>query len=542
MPAPSIHANTGAFAYGGSGAASATVAGVPGYLVVHVCGRGTAAISTPTANGVSMTPLYAEQTVGVVDWRVRAYGIAVTATGSITVSCGVAGDANSKHFGALMWKDVDSTTPIRNILYTAGNGSSFSISPTSSAGNTIGLQSSNNDGAFPVPTGSTWSSIDPMSGGDGYQHAGYATGGTATLTGTQNYYWQFTTYEMVAASGGDTTPPTLTSPTGTATGSTTATGTVSTDEGNGTLYRLASTNATETAATVKAAALTQAVSATGVQNVSFTGLSPGTTYYAHYVHADTAGNDSLVADSPTSFTTSSAVSIDTPTRSTPTATTVAPGFTTNAGSGTARGIVIQSATQPATPSVAQVKAGQNAAGTAVGVTALTNLSITSAGAKTFSPATVTTGLTYWPFAVHTDGSGNDSAVLVGLPHYPGTGRPVADVSVSGWTVTGAASGSAALSEDAPGSDAEYITSPALSGTPSAAIFTLDKTYPAGTYGIKVRASSTAGTATLRLKLYDSAGTLLGTSADQVITTTPTVYTLNVTIAGTAARAGVEVQA
>lgn len=110
-------------------------------------------------------------------------------------------------------------------------------------------------------------------------------------------------HEYAAA---DATAPTLTSPTGTQTGSTTASGTVSTDEGNGTLYYLASTNATETAATVKAAS-SQAVSGTGSQSVSFTGLTASTTYYAHYCHRDAAGNDSTVANS-TSFTTAAAAS------------------------------------------------------------------------------------------------------------------------------------------------------------------------------------------------------------------------------------------
>lgn len=105
----------------------------------------------------------------------------------------------------------------------------------------------------------------------------------------------------VVAASADTTAPTLTSPTGTQTGSTTASGTVTTDEANGTLYFLASTNATETAATVKAAS-SQAVSATGSQAVSFTGLTASTTYYAHYCHRDAAGNDSTVANSA-SFTT-----------------------------------------------------------------------------------------------------------------------------------------------------------------------------------------------------------------------------------------------
>lgn len=113
-----------------------------------------------------------------------------------------------------------------------------------------------------------------------------------------------------SSSGGTTTPadttaPTLSSPTATQTGQTTATGTVSTNEANGTLYRYASANATETVPTIEAANLTSTVTATGTQNVSFTGLTAGTTYYAHYVHRDAAGNYSAVANSA-GFTTAAA--------------------------------------------------------------------------------------------------------------------------------------------------------------------------------------------------------------------------------------------
>lgn len=100
----------------------------------------------------------------------------------------------------------------------------------------------------------------------------------------------------------DVTAPTLSSPTGTETGAHTADGSVSTDEGNGTLYYYASTNSSETAATIKANGDSQAVSATGVQNVSFTALAASTTYYAHYVHDDAAANESNVVSSA-GFTT-----------------------------------------------------------------------------------------------------------------------------------------------------------------------------------------------------------------------------------------------
>lgn len=94
----------------------------------------------------------------------------------------------------------------------------------------------------------------------------------------------------------DTTAPTLTSPTATATGTTTAVGAVSTNEASGTLYWLASTNATETVATVKAGS-SQAVTTTGSQAVSVTGLIASSSYRLHFVHRDAAGNDSAVASS-----------------------------------------------------------------------------------------------------------------------------------------------------------------------------------------------------------------------------------------------------
>ena len=99
----------------------------------------------------------------------------------------------------------------------------------------------------------------------------------------------------------DVTAPVLSSPTGTETGATTASGTVTTDEGNGTLYFIATENATETAGTIKAGS-SQAVTGTGSQAVSVSGLTPETTYYLHYVHDDASSNESNVVNS-SSFTT-----------------------------------------------------------------------------------------------------------------------------------------------------------------------------------------------------------------------------------------------
>ena len=105
--------------------------------------------------------------------------------------------------------------------------------------------------------------------------------------------------------------PILSSPTAAKSGATTATGSVVTDELNGTLYFLVNQSATPpSAATIIATGENQVV--TGLtENVTITGLSPETTYYIHYVQKDAALNESNVVSS-TSFTTdaSGAVVLD----------------------------------------------------------------------------------------------------------------------------------------------------------------------------------------------------------------------------------------
>ena len=101
----------------------------------------------------------------------------------------------------------------------------------------------------------------------------------------------------------DTTAPVLSLPTGVQTGSTTGSGTVTTDEA-GTLYFWATENATETAAAIKASGDSQAA-AIGVNNVVFTGLTAETAYYAHYVEDDASSNESNVVTSTPAFTTTS---------------------------------------------------------------------------------------------------------------------------------------------------------------------------------------------------------------------------------------------
>ncbi len=124
--------------------------------------------------------------------------------------------------------------------------------------------------------------------------------------------------KSVTTTTADVTAPTLSSPTDAANGSTAATGSVSTNEGNGTLYWVVSTSGTApSAAQVKAGQMhtgaaaadsgSQSVSGTGVQTLSPapSGLTASTAYTIHFMHEDAAANQSSVA-SGDGFTTGAA--------------------------------------------------------------------------------------------------------------------------------------------------------------------------------------------------------------------------------------------
>ncbi len=117
----------------------------------------------------------------------------------------------------------------------------------------------------------------------------------------------------VEGSAGDITAPLITGPTGTG-GTLVCSGSVSTDEANGTLYAVVTASATApTAAQVKlgqdhtgAAALrvvSQAVTATGVQNIASGAVTAGTRFW-HFMHEDAAANQSTVVSSASFVVTS----------------------------------------------------------------------------------------------------------------------------------------------------------------------------------------------------------------------------------------------
>jgi hypothetical protein len=117
-------------------------------------------------------------------------------------------------------------------------------------------------------------------------------------------------------------------------------------------------------------------------------------------------------------------------------------------------------------------------------------------------------------------------------------RPGSDITVGGWTATGAASLFDAINETT-ASDTDYITGPDLT---TSAVLGLTASAPAGNYTVRVRSAYTGSSGQVRIRFLDSGGSDVGGSAWQTLTGTATTYTLSATTTGTADRFRIEVQA
>jgi hypothetical protein len=223
-------------------------------------------------------------------------------------------------------------------------GTSGSINLPGLSDNVVAISSSamRHNQSDPTNTVRMWDGGTEVS--SGYAHTPSSTsllGDTArpfyigsTFTGTGNTKFWFeaawfgagslTDAEMVlltndpsqmieAAGGADTTAPVLSTPTGTQTGSATATVGATTDEANGTMYGVVTVSGTapsvaqiqagqDNSGAAAAYASSQSIATTGAKTFSATGLSASTAYYAHIQHKDAATNESTVVTSA-QFTT-----------------------------------------------------------------------------------------------------------------------------------------------------------------------------------------------------------------------------------------------
>lgn len=117
-------------------------------------------------------------------------------------------------------------------------------------------------------------------------------------------------------------------------------------------------------------------------------------------------------------------------------------------------------------------------------------------------------------------------------------KPNSDVLTSGWYTTEATYYGAI--NEVVYNDTTYISSPNIVGTNTYTItMGLDNTLSSGSYEVSVRMKSNASTK-LRVSLLDSSNTILGISSWQNTTNSYALYTLPVSITGTATRVNIEV--
>lgn len=226
------------------------------------------------------------------------------------------------------------------------------------------------------------------------------------------------------------------------------------------------------------------------------------------------------------------------------------GSASAANAGTANGATVNATTTM----IAGAASGQaNATAAGVTVTAVASLiagSATAANGGTAAGATVQASTSLIPGSATGTAAGTAAgatlAAAASLIAGAASGaaatiyRPTSDVSAVGWTATPPGPLYDAIDETS-ANDADFITSPPLSSATPAS-FGIGP-LAAGSYRIRVRASTNFGVGILRVKLLDISGTTLATSSDQTITDVPTTYEPEVTIAsGVATRVQIEVAA
>lgn len=113
-------------------------------------------------------------------------------------------------------------------------------------------------------------------------------------------------------------------------------------------------------------------------------------------------------------------------------------------------------------------------------------------------------------------------------------RPGADVTDNGWTASSGVDLFAMIDETT-ASTADYIESPALSASPVWTTIAMQYPLETGARIVDIELAVTSGTGTVKVRFVNDAGAVMGSAADQAVTTTPTIYSLPVTLTGPATR-------
>lgn len=288
-------------------------------LVVQYAGptAGLDLLTAITYNGVALTAVSGSESGAGPTIKAKTFELANPSTGTNDLVVTNTGNIN---YGAWTITVLDGS-PVAGAGFNDFVGSGTSISPaaTGVSGGAVAVMAANGlagGGAAGASTTGIGPSSVAQAGTASRGYGGYSTTAAPTLTFTSGQI-AGTTAVFAASGGGDTTPPTLTSPSATG-GVLVCSGSVSSNEGNGTLYTVFTTSGTApTAVQVEAGqdnagaaatrAVSQAVSATGAQSVASGAIAAGT-YTAHFMHKDAAGNRSaVVSSSPITVTASGTV-------------------------------------------------------------------------------------------------------------------------------------------------------------------------------------------------------------------------------------------
>ena len=322
---------------GGSGPVSSktfsftATGGTNNFLVVDVSyyDGSTNATATVTYNGVTMTLIGRKAATSVTKNNSESYGLINPDPGTHDVVITFSAGGQYIACGAQEYSGVDASTPTSNVTSAEGINTtgSNSLVVTSAAGDyahfvsihTYGITTS----SYACTNDELYTSTITASTiiGAARDAAGAATvtfAATWTAGGFGGGWSQLGFNIKANAGGGDAIAPVLTSPTGTQTGSSTATIGATTDEGNGTMYAVVTVSGTapsvaqiqagqDNSGSAAAYSGSQSISSTGAKTFSATGLAASTSYYAHVQHKDAAGNDSTVVTSA-QFTTASGAS------------------------------------------------------------------------------------------------------------------------------------------------------------------------------------------------------------------------------------------
>jgi hypothetical protein len=274
-------------------------------------------MSVPTAYAVSGvaitgggTALTQVDTVDVDGFKRYLFAGLVTETGSQTVTFDTTAPAGQLKWGSVASYDgVDSVRSGGDVT-SGASGTNPSITLTGLSANDMVVMLGITAGAGVSLTAAGAATDFDGGATDAIALQELSSGSSVTIDGTFSSVsaWYAGAVALAEISGPDTTAPTLSSPSGAATGKDAGSGTVTTNENNGTLYSVVTLTSTPPSAaqvkagenasgTLLASGLrpTLAITTTGAKTVAYTGLTSGTAYFPFFMHEDTATNQSTVA-------------------------------------------------------------------------------------------------------------------------------------------------------------------------------------------------------------------------------------------------------